>query len=200
MVAGIVLAGGAGRRMGGIDKALLHVGGVTMLDRVLDAVLAVCRPVVVVGPRRPTRFSSRVSFLEEAEPGGGPVPAVAAGLGAIGPAGVVVVAAVDLPLLTAPAIATLVAALSAGGPVEAAAAADHRGFPNPLLAAYRVAALPSVLSAGRAAATLLPTLTTIVALGRVVTHNVNVEADLAWADARAKAGLRPDPGPGSIGT
>jgi molybdenum cofactor guanylyltransferase len=52
-VAGIVLAGGAGRRMGGLDKALVRVGGVALLDRVLAAARPVCDRLVVVGPAPP---------------------------------------------------------------------------------------------------------------------------------------------------
>ena len=50
-VAAIVLAGGAGRRLGGADKAALDVGGRTLLERALAAVSGV--PTVVVGPARP---------------------------------------------------------------------------------------------------------------------------------------------------
>ena len=45
----MILAGGAGRRLGGIDKALSRSTGVTLLDRVLGAVSGAAR-VVVVGP------------------------------------------------------------------------------------------------------------------------------------------------------
>jgi len=34
----VVLAGGAGRRLGGVDKALVEVGGQDLLTRVLGAV------------------------------------------------------------------------------------------------------------------------------------------------------------------
>jgi len=33
---GLVLAGGLARRMGGGDKALIEIGGVAILDRVLE--------------------------------------------------------------------------------------------------------------------------------------------------------------------
>ena len=61
-VAGIILAGGAGRRMGGVDKAALVVGGVTLLDRVLTAARPVCDWLVVVGPARPTGVAG-VTFV-----------------------------------------------------------------------------------------------------------------------------------------
>ncbi|MER5393911.1 NTP transferase domain-containing protein, partial [Saccharopolyspora sp. NPDC002686] len=44
--AAVVLAGGRARRLGGVDKVLLPVGGRTLLDRTLDAV-AEADPLVV---------------------------------------------------------------------------------------------------------------------------------------------------------
>ena len=49
--AAVILAGGAGRRLGGVDKATIPVRGAPMLDHVLDAV-ADASPCVVVGPPR----------------------------------------------------------------------------------------------------------------------------------------------------
>ncbi|MYU19520.1 NTP transferase domain-containing protein, partial [Streptomyces sp. SID8361] len=49
----VILAGGAARRLGGVDKPALRVGGRALLDRVLDACRGAGR-TVVVGPRRPT--------------------------------------------------------------------------------------------------------------------------------------------------
>ena len=69
--------------MGGRDKLVLDVGGHGLLDRVLSAARPLCDPLVVVGPARPTRVSA-VRFLQEDHPGGGPVPAVFAGLAAAG--------------------------------------------------------------------------------------------------------------------
>ena len=97
MIGGIVLAGGAGRRMGGVDKAALVVGGMTLLDRVLAAALPLCDDLVVIGPARP----AAVRYVTEDVPGGGPVPAVAAGLaGLAAGCAVVVVLAVDLGVAT----------------------------------------------------------------------------------------------------
>lgn len=190
-VAGIVLAGGAGRRMGGVDKAALRVGGVTLLDRVLEAARPVCDRLVVVGPVRPTGVDG-VTFVTEAEPGGGPAPAVAAGLAVVPEADVVLVLATDLPLLEPDHLRALVAALGAGG--AGAAAADDEGGPNPLLAAYAgpaLAARAASLGPGARAARLLPPDVVAVDLGRA-TFNVNRPEDLAAAErSAAPAG---DPG------
>jgi molybdopterin-guanine dinucleotide biosynthesis protein A len=119
----VVLAGGAARRLGGADKPALPVGGRMLLDRVLAA-CAVADSTVVVGPRRPT--VRPVRWAREEPAGGGPVPALAAGLAALAAGGrggrsgqdrslprapdVVVVLAADLPFLTASTVAALVEA------------------------------------------------------------------------------------------
>ncbi|PZF84671.1 molybdenum cofactor guanylyltransferase, partial [Micromonospora deserti] len=101
----MVLAGGAARRMGGVDKPALPVGGRPMRDRVLAAV-ADAVPRVLVGPSGSVPAGVRVT--REDPPGGGPVAAAAAGLALLDP-GTTVVAllAADLPLLTREAVAGL---------------------------------------------------------------------------------------------
>lgn len=155
-----------------------------MLDRVLTAVDgAGASDVVVVGPPRPVDRPATI-FLQESVPGGGPVPAVAAGLSALPPADqVVLLLAVDLPLLEPSHLALLLAAVDVDG-VEAAAAAGTRGRPNPLLAAYRREALLQQCGAGRTnlpAWTLLPPATVVVDLPEAALTNVNTPADLIRA-------------------
>ncbi|MBV8980858.1 MAG: molybdenum cofactor guanylyltransferase [Acidimicrobiia bacterium] len=188
MRAAIVLAGGAARRLGGVDKALVDVGGTTMLDRVLAAAGPNVDELVVVGPERPT-LAAGVRFTVEDLPGGGPVPAVAAGLAVVPEADAVVVLAVDLPLLGPEHVAALVAELTEA---DAVAAADHRGLPNPLLAAYRgdpLRAAARDLGPGEPAARLLPESTLVVDLGESATLNVNQPEELE----RARTRLRPGP-------
>lgn len=47
--AGLLLTGGASRRMGA-DKALLEIGGRRLADRGASVLAAVCHPVLEVGP------------------------------------------------------------------------------------------------------------------------------------------------------
>lgn len=197
--AAVVVAGGGARRMGGVDKLALPVGDRSVLDRVLAAARPRCQTLVVVGPHRPTVVEG-VTFVGEEPPGGGPVPAVAAGLGAagLGAAGrtaIAVVLAGDLPLLAATDVERLVEVL-ADPSVDAAAALDHRGRPHPLLAAYRADVLSARLAAlgptthGARAAQLLPASVRTVDLGELATVNVNDPGDLERAraaDARARA-------------
>ena len=161
-----------------------------MLDRVLGAAAPHCDQLVVVGPVRETAVPG-VRFAVEPEPGGGPVPAVAAGLERVPDATQVAVLAVDLPLLGEEHVRTLFVGLEDEG-VGAVAAADHFGKANPLLAAYRGDALRVGLESagpGDPAARMLPLSTVIVNIGEAGTLNVNQPADLE----RARRLLRPAP-------
>jgi molybdopterin-guanine dinucleotide biosynthesis protein A len=134
----VVLAGGAGQRMGdprGTDKAALDVGGSTLLDRVLSAV-GKAQHRIVVGPRRPTSWP--VTFTIEEPAGSGPAAAIVHGLSFVD-AAVVVVLAADLPF-AATAVPKLIDAL-AGAHADAAMLVDDAGRRQPLLAAYRTDAL-----------------------------------------------------------
>lgn len=107
--AAVVLAGGASRRMGGVDKVALRVGGAALLDRVLHA----CRgadQAVCVGPVRSTALD--VVWVREDPPGGGPVAALAAALPQIR-SEVVVLLAADLPFVTPACVALLAASVPA---------------------------------------------------------------------------------------
>ena len=54
---GLVLAGGRARRMGGSDKALIEIGGVTIIDRVLACLSAQCTGIVINANGDPKRFA-----------------------------------------------------------------------------------------------------------------------------------------------
>src|SRR6185312_13065783 len=123
----IILAGGAGKRLGGADKALLAVGAQTLLDRALDAVGHASR-VLVVGPPRDTRRA--VVYSQEEPAGGGPAAAIAHAAHVV-QANVVVVLAVDVPF-AARAVPRLLAALPGH---DAAMLLDDDGNRQPLIAA-----------------------------------------------------------------
>lgn len=93
----IILAGGAGKRLGGVDKAALSIGGRTLLERTLDAVSG-ARQVVVVGEQPAAAADERVTVVRERPAGGGPAAAIGAGVKALeGSASVAVVLACDMP-------------------------------------------------------------------------------------------------------
>ncbi|WP_433536262.1 molybdenum cofactor guanylyltransferase [Micromonospora sp. CA-249363] len=127
--AAVVLAGGAARRMGGVDKAALPIGGRSMRDRVLAAV-GDAAPRVLVGPGDGVPDGVRVT--REDPPGGGPVAAMAAGLALLDPdTTLVALLAADLPLLTRAAIGDLLTHLAAAETPALAAPADSPASPAP---------------------------------------------------------------------
>jgi molybdopterin-guanine dinucleotide biosynthesis protein A len=149
---GIVLAGGSARRLSGVDKTLLRVGGITLLRRAVDA-LGDARPVVVVGPER--EGFPDVVWTRETEPGAGPVAALAAGLDALGTGtGVVVVLAGDLAAVGRSTVERLASSVSGDGAVLV----DAEGKRQWLLGAWRVEALRSALPEETSGASLRRTL------------------------------------------
>jgi molybdopterin-guanine dinucleotide biosynthesis protein A len=138
----IVVAGGRGRRLGGKDKPALELAGRSLLDIALDATRS-ARTIVVVGPRRPA--GRAVKWAREQPAGGGPLAALAAGLRALPPGSdVVTVLAADLPAIEADTIHALLRAID---DADGAVAVDSTGRAQPLLAAYRTAALGRALAA-----------------------------------------------------
>lgn len=122
----IVLAGGRGSRLGGIDKSALVHRGSTLLEHALEAVTD-ARRVVVVGDRPPV--DGTLHTVED-PPGAGPAAAVASGLATlVDPAPLVAVLASDVPEIVA-AFAQL---RVLGGP---AVAIDTTGRRQHLLALY----------------------------------------------------------------
>ena len=133
----IVLAGGRSERLGGVDKALLVIGGSTLLQLSLDAVAGAGR-VVVVGDRAGLS-GERIAVVREDPPGGGPAAAIGAGLAGIS-APVTVVVACDMPRL-ALVVPLLLDALSAApASVQCVIARDGDRLQY-LASAHRTAAL-----------------------------------------------------------
>lgn len=141
--AAVILAGGGARRLGGVDKPALVVGGRSLLDRAIAAATGASQ-IVVVGPARPT--AAEVSWARESPPGGGPVAAIKAGLAVLDTgAEIVVVLAADLPLISPDIVSRLVVKLARRHDADAVAAASEDGRVQPLVAAYRRAPLARAL-------------------------------------------------------
>jgi molybdopterin-guanine dinucleotide biosynthesis protein A len=143
----IVLAGGAGERLGGADKATIEIAGATLLERTLDATRGAVA-TVVVGPAREVRAG--VLVVQEEPPGGGPVAAVAAGLRASvseSATHIVVVLACDMPLIDTAALDSLVRELVDREDVDAALYVDSDGRSQYLAAAYRRGRLSDAIEA-----------------------------------------------------
>lgn len=144
----VVLAGGEARRLGGVDKMTITVGGRTVLDRVVDAVGGAER-IVVVGSRRP--LARAVVWTREQPPGGGPVAGLAAGL-ALVTADRTVLLAGDLPFVSPALVDVLLAQVArpSSGPVDGpdgAVLADDGGVPQLLCGAWRTESLRRALTA-----------------------------------------------------
>lgn len=136
VVDAVVLAGGRGSRLGGVDKGALEVAGRTLLDGVLDAV-AGCARVVVVGD---VAARPGVLVTREDPPFAGPAAAVAAGL-ALVDAPWVLLLACDLPQ----AVAAVPALLGAERGPDGVVAVDETGRRQHLLCLASVPALRSAV-------------------------------------------------------
>ena len=79
---GLVLAGGLARRMGGGDKMLLKIGGVTILDRVIKCLRPQCAALVLNANGDPGRFAATgLTVVPDNVPDyAGPLAGVLAGL------------------------------------------------------------------------------------------------------------------------
>lgn len=189
----VVLAGGAARRLGGADKPGLRVGGRPLLDRVLAACAGAAGTVVVAEPRTTVR---PVRWAREDPPGGGPLAALDAGLRHTSAEHVVVLSA-DLPFLDEGTVRRLLGALRGSGTArpEGVLLSDPDGRDQPLVAAYRAAALRRELAAlssahGGLAGLPLRRLTAALELTRISDPVASFDCD-TWDDiAAARARIR----------
>jgi molybdopterin-guanine dinucleotide biosynthesis protein A len=142
-VAGLLLTGGASRRMG-TDKALLEVDGRRLAERGASVLAAVCDLVLEVGPG-----VSGLPAVQEDPAGHGPLAALGAGaaeLRRLGHAGPVLLLAVDMPYVD-----TALLQLLADRPGLPTAVPVADGQPQPMCARYgpdALAAVPRLLAAG----------------------------------------------------
>ncbi|NUR05663.1 MAG: NTP transferase domain-containing protein [Nocardioidaceae bacterium] len=135
----VVLAGGTAARMGGIDKASIEVGDVTLLERALAAVMSAVE-VVVVGHQVPT--TRPVTWTLEDPASGGPAAALLAGLDRfLRPPDLVAALAVDMPRVNAGTVARLTWAVEADRDLDGAVLVGGDGRRQTLAAVYRYPAL-----------------------------------------------------------
>jgi molybdopterin-guanine dinucleotide biosynthesis protein A len=205
VVPGLILAGGRARRMGGIDKALVLLGGRPLMAHVAARLAPQCAPLALSANGDPRRFdgaglAAGAPVLPDAPPDGvepfaGPLAGLLAGLDWAAAAGLpcVVTAAADTPFLPA----DLVARLSDGdGPAVAASSGpDGRLRRHPTFGLWPVALrddLRAALTAGerklglwaeRQGARIVP----FPAEDGDPFFNVNTPEDLAQAEAMLAA-------------
>lgn len=131
---GLVLAGGAGRRMGA-DKALIDVDGRPLVVHVADRLATVCAPVLVApGARRLADLTW--TQVDDRLAGQGPLAGILGGL-AVATTPLVAVVGVDMPALSPNLFVTLARRWKG----EPAVVPVANGRLQPLHAVYAVAAL-----------------------------------------------------------
>lgn len=138
----LILAGGAGSRLGGARKAELRIGGITLLARVA-ARLASADPPLLLADAGRGRALLAADMVSLADPPGaaGPLAGLRAGLAQLRAAAdedVLVTVAVDTPFLPADYTELLLAPLRAGARASHAA---YGASAYPTNAAYRLGAL-----------------------------------------------------------
>jgi molybdopterin-guanine dinucleotide biosynthesis protein A len=132
---GVILAGGLARRMGGGDKALLALGGRTLLERAVGRLAPQCAAIILNANGDPSRFGDPgLPVVADSVPGfAGPLAGI---LAALDWAAVhrpdlswVVSAATDTPFLPGDLVARLHAARTGAGSALACASSGGRAHP-----------------------------------------------------------------------
>lgn len=185
-VGAAILAGGRGRRLGGVAKGLVRVGGEPIVARQLAALAPyVAAPLIIAVDAQPyAGLGARV--VVDRHPGLGPLAGLEAALLASDDDALLVFAC-DLPFLDAPLIEAL-----RDAPAADAVVARLDGRPQPLAARYARAILPRVQARLAAGALRLLDLMDELApawidfpAGTRALVNVNTPEDLARAEALA---------------
>jgi molybdenum cofactor guanylyltransferase len=141
-VAGFVLAGGRSTRMGR-DKALLDLGGVPLVMRMVQVAAKIVMPVSIVAPA--DRYAGLgVPLVADRWPGAGPLGGMATAL-ASSDSDWNLILGCDLPYLTPEWIAWLIAR-AAETPAHAAVPESKHGL-EPLAAVYHRSCAAALVSA-----------------------------------------------------
>jgi len=131
---GVILAGGLARRMGGGDKALIELGGETLLRRAVARLSPQVDAVVINANDDPTRFSafSDLPVIPDTDDSrSGPLAGVLAGLDHAAQQGAthIVTVAVDTPFFPTDLVSRLRAAAEGQGVPLACAKTGDRTHP-----------------------------------------------------------------------
>jgi len=186
-VTGIVLAGGQGRRMGGVDKGLVDLGGRPLVAHVLDRFAPQVGDVLINANQNTERYAAFGHPVVADAVGGfaGPLAGLHAGLTRATRPFVCTVPC-DSPFLPADLVARLAAAQAAGDADLAVAKTGTQ--PHPVFALVRRAVLPHLTGflagGGRKIDVWYSTLTVVeVAFDDVEAafRNINTRDELAAA-------------------
>jgi molybdopterin-guanine dinucleotide biosynthesis protein A len=177
-VAGLLLTGGASRRMGRDKASIVLADGRTCAQTVAARLAQVADPVLEIGPG-----ATGLTAVPDDRPGAGPLAALATGWAALvrsGHSGPVLVLACDLPWVTVPLLELLALASGDGAVVPVVG-----GRPQPLCARFGPASLDRcqrLVAEGRRSLMALLDATPVVWLGPDVWSEVVDEQCFADMD------------------
>ena len=138
---GVILAGGAARRLDGAAKGLLDIAGERIIDRVATAMRPlVSRLVIVAGSVAASGWLRDADFLVDEQPGGGALAGIATALRATRQD--VLAIAWDMPFVTGAVLLPLL--VDDDGDVFDATMWRTTSGIEPLCALYRRSALPII--------------------------------------------------------
>lgn len=191
----VILAGGLGRRLGGIKKAQIEVGGLPIIERALSRLEGLFDETVIVDNDRRLSYLPDTRVVPDIEPGGGPLVALLSGLQAATRETAIVIAA-DMPFLN-PAVFLRLFKLIKGADVAIPVVGE---LLEPAHAIYRVAtcrtAVARALQRGQSRMTAFHADVRVVRLAEADSldldllkwslFNVNTPRDLEIAADRAK--------------
>jgi molybdopterin-guanine dinucleotide biosynthesis protein A len=132
-----ILAGGVGRRLGGVAKGLIRIGNQTVIERTLEQLPARAATLLIANAPGPYAFLG-LPIVGDIEPGRGAPGGVVTALAASATPWTLVVAC-DMPGVTREAMEALLAARSRD--VDAVCF-ERQGGLEPLLGVYRRTLLP----------------------------------------------------------
>lgn len=174
---GVILAGGAASRYGGVPKGLLEVGGARIVDRVAAALGEVCeRTIIIANHPEAASWLDGVPAFPDLLPGQGSLGGIHAALSHA--AGPVLVVAWDMPFVPAALLARL-RALGRDCDVALPESDSRRGV-EPLCAWYAPTCLPAIEDAIRRGDRRVISFFDAVRVRRLAAAEVSVLGDPSW--------------------
>jgi molybdopterin-guanine dinucleotide biosynthesis protein A len=138
----IILAGGAGTRLGGVNKALLEIGGRRVVDRLLDVLRPLGDEIVIVSNDDSLLDIPGTRVVADVERGAGALMGLYSGLRAVHTP-LATATACDMPFVN-PALLHQLLALAEGHDAVVPVLGDQ---PEPLHAVYRSTCVPAIADA-----------------------------------------------------
>ena len=149
-IAAVILAGGRGERLGGVNKALIEIGGQKLIERAVEAI-AGCDPILVAVGRRPFATAGLRQVIDLPGDYAGPLAGVAAAVEALrsDPPKLLLSLAVDTPFFPRDFLRRATSALIGASAVVGAFGAQD--YPtNALWRFDAIRTLPTEVRAGTA--------------------------------------------------